>query len=610
MIFDGLAKSLYSILKVAVFSVAIVSIAGCPSGSSGSISAPSYYVDATGGNDANPGTSSSSPWKTLNKVSTSTFLSGTTINLKRGDTWYEQLDIPSSGVSIDAYGSGALPVIDGSSEIGNSGWATLGGNIYSIRFTPASGEGLGNVSENGTLLNFVAWDNNSCASTLASSPTGTYAYGYPATICIKVATNPNTIANASAYPYRASKKFFGINALSKSNISIKNVQIQRFSLNGVNYKNCTACIVSSVVVKQGGGATIASGLYAGNGVECDNSCTNILIDNVTVSDIFDSGISPQTYISGQTASNITIRNSSVNNAGFAGVEISALSNVGSTGSTISNITVSNLTITNSGKGWSGRRYGTEGHGIRIVADNFAGVDAGSMTNILVQDTLISASAGDGIKLGGNIGVVTINRAKIKSNNIGINVADASATRNSLKLLLTTSLIYGNSGYGVSFNAPNSKGFALYHNTFYDNATINFAVGNFDANNLLWQSNLQNNLFDSSAAMTHFYMSSKLTLEGNVVVNNNCYREWTNMFGIGFTTAYSTVAAFTTATGFEVDGYGGSQAQVALTNPAAEIFTLLSTSQCKSMGASGLGVTLDYDLHNYDITHPSSGAYQF
>ena len=591
-----LAKTYLTVLKLAISLAVMVSIAGCPGGSGSTTVAQSYYVDATNGNDLYGGNSESAPWKTLGKVSSSSFQTGTTIYLKRGETWYEQLVIPSSGVSVDAYGSGALPVIDGSFDIGNTGWAAEGGNVYSMSVTVASGEGLGNVSENDTLLNFVAW-NSSCSTTLASAAVGSYSYAYPNVVCLKVATNPNLIANINAYPYRASRKLYGISAISKSNISIKNVQIQRFSLNGVNYKDCATCTVSSVVVKQGGGAVIASSLYAGNGVECGNDCSNILIDNVAVSDIFDSGISPQTYENNKTASSITIQNSTVDKAGFAGVEVSVLANGGKSGSSISSVTVSGLVITNSGKGWSGRRYTTEGHGIRIKAD----AGAGTMSNVLVKDTTISGSAGDGIWLGGQIGSVTINRAKIKTGNIGINVADANAT--TLKLILTTSLIYNNNSNGVLFDVPLGAGFNLYHNTFYDNSRTDVDKINFKVLNQAGEAKLQNNLFYSSAAMTHLYVRLSLV---NGLVNNNCYNNQTNMFGYN-SSAYSTVADFTMATTFEMNGVGGSS--VNLTNAAGEIFTLQGTSQCLSSGASGLGVPLDYVEYNY-ASPPSSGAYQY
>jgi hypothetical protein len=104
-------------------------------------------------------------------------------------------------------------------------------------------------------------------------------------------------------------------------------------------------------------------------------------------------------------------------------------------------------------------------------------------------------------------------------------------------------------------------------------------------------------------MTHFYVETALV---GGVVNNNCYSNQTNMFGYSGS-AYSTVADFTTATSFEANGYGGSG--VNLTNPGIEIFTLQAISQCRTLGASDLGVTQDYVFYNYALP-PSSGAYQY
>jgi hypothetical protein len=78
-----------------------------------------YYVDALYGRDSNSGTSTSSPWKTIAKVNSITFKPGDNIFFKRGSTWKETLTIRQSGTSsaritYGAYGSGNLPVIDGS----------------------------------------------------------------------------------------------------------------------------------------------------------------------------------------------------------------------------------------------------------------------------------------------------------------------------------------------------------------------------------------------------------------------------------------------------------------------------------------------------------------
>ncbi len=78
-----------------------------------------YYVDSgTAGNDANPGTSSAVPWKSLAKVNSRTFYAGDQILLKRGGAWTGQLwpkgsGTASSAIVLDAYGTGDLPIING-----------------------------------------------------------------------------------------------------------------------------------------------------------------------------------------------------------------------------------------------------------------------------------------------------------------------------------------------------------------------------------------------------------------------------------------------------------------------------------------------------------------
>lgn len=45
-----------------------------------------YYVDATGGNDAWPGTEAQ-PWQTIAKVNGEAFNAGDSVLFKRGETW-------------------------------------------------------------------------------------------------------------------------------------------------------------------------------------------------------------------------------------------------------------------------------------------------------------------------------------------------------------------------------------------------------------------------------------------------------------------------------------------------------------------------------------------
>ena len=56
-----------------------------------------YYVDASGGNDANNGLSSSAAWKTIAKVNGVSLAPGDTVLLKRGEVWREAFRPTSNG---------------------------------------------------------------------------------------------------------------------------------------------------------------------------------------------------------------------------------------------------------------------------------------------------------------------------------------------------------------------------------------------------------------------------------------------------------------------------------------------------------------------------------
>ena len=95
--------------------------------------AKTYYV-SNSGSDNNDGLTTSSPWRTLAKVSSFTsFVAGDAILFNRDDVFYGSLIInndgsPGNPITIGAYGSGADPVITGFTTV--SGWTNLGSNIW------------------------------------------------------------------------------------------------------------------------------------------------------------------------------------------------------------------------------------------------------------------------------------------------------------------------------------------------------------------------------------------------------------------------------------------------------------------------------------------------
>ncbi len=82
-----------------------------------------FFVDFTAGNDANSGRSTASPWKTVAKINAYTdFISNDRVRFKRAETWDLSgggLIVPRHSLRFGAYGSGALPILDGGRAINN-----------------------------------------------------------------------------------------------------------------------------------------------------------------------------------------------------------------------------------------------------------------------------------------------------------------------------------------------------------------------------------------------------------------------------------------------------------------------------------------------------------
>ncbi|MEZ4830206.1 MAG: hypothetical protein R3C61_28565 [Bacteroidia bacterium] len=96
--------------------------------------ATTYYVSSAG-NDANAGTSTTAPWKTIAKLNTHilSMKAGDNILFRRGDVFTGQILLTVSGgagnpITFGAYGTGADPVISGMVPV--TGWKLHQGNIW------------------------------------------------------------------------------------------------------------------------------------------------------------------------------------------------------------------------------------------------------------------------------------------------------------------------------------------------------------------------------------------------------------------------------------------------------------------------------------------------
>lgn len=92
----------------------VIVVSALSTGSRAAESMITYYVDSITGDDDNAGTSESSPWKTLEKVSSVIFQPGDQVLFKRGSSYAGCVTINGDGtadhpITIGAYGNGDAP---------------------------------------------------------------------------------------------------------------------------------------------------------------------------------------------------------------------------------------------------------------------------------------------------------------------------------------------------------------------------------------------------------------------------------------------------------------------------------------------------------------------
>jgi chitodextrinase len=121
-----------------------------------------YFVDSVSGNDANAGTSSAAPWKTLAKANAAPLAPGDRLVFKRGGAWTGSLRVATSGnagapITIGAYGSGVLPVVQGASSC-----IVLAGSYLVLKEVRANGCGWAGIDVTGgsNRVEYAASTNN------------------------------------------------------------------------------------------------------------------------------------------------------------------------------------------------------------------------------------------------------------------------------------------------------------------------------------------------------------------------------------------------------------------------------------------------------------------
>lgn len=243
----GLYTAPSSILTSQTVTVTAQSVAD-PTKSAGalvSLSTPvtsfTYYVDSANGSDSNPG-NQAAPWKTIAKVNSTNLTPGQSVGFARGGMWRETLNIwrasgtAGSPITFGAYGSGANPILDGTSLV--TGWSAYSPRIYqsSVAWTPNV------VFQDGVPLK--------TATSLASTTAGSSYYN-SSTSTLYVWTTGSD--NPSGHTIEATKvpaEYFGLIELyNVSYITIQDLAINRANWMGITAGASTGASTSHIVIQ-------------------------------------------------------------------------------------------------------------------------------------------------------------------------------------------------------------------------------------------------------------------------------------------------------------------------------------------------------------------------
>lgn len=124
-----------------------------------------YYV-SNNGDDSNNGTSESTPWKTIAKVTGSNLNPGDGILFKRGDTWVlsnsisPKIGTSSAYVVYGAYGTGEKPILTAAIDKNSvNDWTEYSTNKWQTSM-PGSEKRMSHISVNGKASSQLVYGNN------------------------------------------------------------------------------------------------------------------------------------------------------------------------------------------------------------------------------------------------------------------------------------------------------------------------------------------------------------------------------------------------------------------------------------------------------------------
>jgi parallel beta-helix repeat protein len=543
--------------------------------------AATYYVDATNSNDANTGLSEATPWKTIAKVNASSFVPGDQILFKRGEIWREQLTVPSSGssgnpITIGAYGSGELPVINGSNLI-SSGWTQYRSTVWQAAVTTRPNQIFFN-GVRGTPVASVAAINGASKWYWASNILYVYSTSAPATAF----TNPGI---------EASQRQYNISGNGKSYVTIQNLNLQNsngygFAFNGV---------ASNVTID---GCTVGHSYYSGIAINGNFEVQSVIIRNSTVNWNGANGISIYGPGHDWTVEDNVVHNNSQNGTNDGGMFTYSGGIRACCDSSVKKIIVQRNKVYSQGKLPDGTRV-TSSNGDPSDNARAQGIwmDTLHHTNYtdgpLIIGNEVYDNQHDGILIeNGSYNTVIYNL--VYNNNAteawGIRVSDWHAQSPANYNRVYNNVVYSNSNGGI--NISGSFG-----------SEANRCIGNEVKNNIVIGNGSGSNLVANNGGENDGTMGN-----GNVYTYNSFGPQGTNFIQWGNGVYKSTYAAWYSA--YSAANGNTVESDPLFVSTSTPDFHLQSTSPAINAGTN-VAVTSDYEGNHVPFgPAPDVGAYEY
>jgi hypothetical protein len=488
-----------------------------------------YYVDATLGKDAYSGMTTivndallQGPWRTIAKVNSGSFGKGDSILFRRGCTWREQLNVPSSGsigspITFGAYGTGVAPIINGSDVL--RGWTQFNSDV------------LSSYLKSGITIkpNRVFYNGNS----LIANPGATMSveknqWDWAANILyVNVGADPDDGM------LEAAGRDYGININKNNNITLDGLNVEKVNVQGIgaimgNYmgltvENCSlnnatygikiytyGGTLASITLRNNALSAISENLIDING-ESGQTVTGILITGNSLSG--DSrGTGSGMYLGGITGGTNLVDSNTITGVGEAGFWMQAWR--GGT-NTVSNNTISSWKMGTNDRGGI-HPIGCMG-GIYIFEHNTLHDDGGNgQGGALYMDTF-SGSA------------ITVRYNYVyNTKGPGLSSCQSSSVSFYYNILVNTGLAdWGVRNSGsievVTWNGVNAHNNLFYNNIIYNNTAASgygIFLGRDSGAGTLSGNTFKNNIIWHQAKSGHEYVKDQN--DASAVFTNNLY----------------------------------------------------------------------------------------